>query len=300
VAEAGRLVRMSRYRHGGGARGNVPVRRLQVLRSAIPYVDRVTNVVPASGGRDQENLEEAKFRARREMRAQERAVTNEDFEALTRRASRAVARARCNPAGALSARESTGMVPPGTVELLVVPAAFEAIREGDLSQLRLDESLRNEIHAYLDPYRLLTTAIRVREPSYIGIKVHAEIVPSEFHAPDAVVERVTELLRLYLAPLAVQPQDERLASILDQGWEGWPFGQDLYLSELYSRIQQVPGVKHVLDVRVGQRPVTPGRERGRPSEAEQDEVPLTDDRVLSVPGDTLLCLLDAEIEVVSL
>jgi predicted phage baseplate assembly protein len=300
VPEARRGIRMSRYRHGGGVQGNVPARRIQVLRSAIPYVDRVSNERRASGGRDQESLEEAKLRAQRERRAQERAVTAEDFEALTIRASRSVARARCNPPGAVSPEEGTGVVPPGTVELLVVPAVSDALREGDLSRLALDESLRSEIPAYLDRYRLLTTTVRVREPSYLGVVVHAEIVPSEFLAPDVVVERVSELLRLYLSPLAIETQDERLAAILDPGWEGWPFGQDLYVSELYARIQQVPGVKHVLDVRLGYRPVAPRQEAGTLRDAEGDEVPLTDERTISVPADTLLCLLEAEIEVISL
>jgi hypothetical protein len=43
-----------------------------------------------------------------------------------------------------------------------------------------------------------------------------------------------------------------------------------------------------------------GRASSQPDETEQDQVSWTDDRVLSVPGDTLLCLIDAQIEVVSL
>ena len=95
VPEVGRRVRIARYRHGGGAAGNVPAGRIQLLRSAVPYIDRVVNLKRAEGGRDQESLEELKMRARREIRAQERAVTAEDFADLARGASRAVARVIC-------------------------------------------------------------------------------------------------------------------------------------------------------------------------------------------------------------
>jgi hypothetical protein len=71
-------------------------------------------------------------------------------------------------------------------------------------------------------------------------------------------------------------------------------------------LQQVPGVKHVLDVRLSYRPVVPGGERPPQEEQEEEErtrqVRLTavKDRRLQVPADTLLCSLDHEIQVVEL
>ena len=310
VPEARRAIRMSQYRHGGGVVGNVPVGKLQVLRSAIPYIDRVTNMRRASGGRDQESLDEAKLRAQREVRAQRRAVTADDFETLAKEASRAVARAKCNTAG----RDTPGGkgVPPGMVDLLIVPSAFDALRAGDLSKLALDDALRTTVRTHLDGYRLLTSTINIREPSYIGIKVRAEIVPSEYHLPETVVARVAELVKLFISPLAIQTEDERLAELLGPGWEGWPFARDLYVSELYSLIQQVPGVRHVLGVQLGQRPLAPSKEVA-PDEflfedeeeldeeaAAEQEIEMSDQRVLQVPADTLICLLECEVEVVSL
>ncbi|MBN1937902.1 MAG: putative baseplate assembly protein [Anaerolineae bacterium] len=308
VPETGFQIRMSQYRHGGGVIGNVPAGKLQVLRSAIPYVDRVSNLYRAIGGRDQESLEEARLRAQREVRAQQRAVTAEDYENLGRVASRRVARVKCNAPGQVS-----GTIPPGMIDLIVVPAAFDALRLGDRSRLVLDEALIKTVRAHLDQYRLLTTTLNIREPHYLGIKVQAQIVLSEYHRAEPVVARVREFLDHFVSPLALETQDEPLIEFLGPEWEGWPFGRDLYVSEIYSLIQQVPGVKHVLDVKLGSRPVMPSRERppteqvGQSEDEEKEtievvveQLAVSDQRVIQVPPDTLVCSLGHEIQVVTL
>ena len=302
VPEAGRRIRMTRYRHGGGVVGNVPVGKIEVLRSAVPYVDRVVNLVRAEGGRDQETLAEVMMRARRELRAQQRAVTAEDFENLSKGASRAVARVQCRAPGS----SSQSALPPGMVELLVVPAAFDALRAGDLSKLALDPLLQEQIRSHIDRYRLLTTTLHIREPDYLGVKAHVEIVVSEFSRPEVVRARVDEVLKNLISPLAIGKDQQRQDELLGPGWEGWPFGRDLYVSEIYSLLQQVPGVKHVLDVRLSYRPVVPGGERPLRAEQEEEEQPrqvrltAVKDRRLQVPADTLLCSLDHQIQVVEL
>lgn len=294
VPEVGRTLRFTRYRHGGGARGNVPAGKLQVLKSSIPYIDRVTNPRRAEGGRDQESLEEAKLRARREMRAQQRAVTAEDYENLSKSASRSIARVKC------CTPRIGGPLPPGTVELLIVPAAVEAIRSGDLSRLALDPDLRQKIAAHLDQYRLLTTTLSIREPDYVGIRVAAEIVPSEHSDPQVVQARVLERLKSFLSPLALDAPEERPDELFGPEWEGWPFGKALYISEVYTLIQSVPGVKHVLDVQLSQRPIALVPETPQTSGAEPSTPPLTPvhGRVLEIPEDTLLCSLDHEIKLI--
>ena len=90
-----------------------------------------------------------------------------------------MARVKCNAVGEMTLGAEAGALPPGMVDLLVVPAAFDALRAGDLSRLTVDEELRGTIRSYLDRYRLLTTTVNIREPHYLGIKVHAEIIPSD-------------------------------------------------------------------------------------------------------------------------
>ncbi|MGC9400745.1 MAG: putative baseplate assembly protein [Anaerolineae bacterium] len=300
VLEAGRAIRFTRYRYGGGARGNVPAGALQILRTSPAYIDHVMNLRRAEGGRDQESLEEAKLRARRELRAQQRAVTAEDFENLARRATRAVARVKCRAPGAVGEA-----LPPGMVELLVVPAVFEAVRAGALSRLALAPSLRETLIAHLDRYRLLTTTLRVRAPRYLGVAVTAEVAPGVHSHPETVRARVAERLHRFITPLALG-DEEALSEMTGTAWQGWPFGRDLYVSELFSLIQQVPGVQHVLDVQLAYRDVVPVEEPDPDAEAAEasGETPeaLTplEGRRLAVPDDTLLCSLTHTVKVVTL
>ena len=294
VPEAGRAIRFSRYRHGGGVKGNVPADSLQILTTSLAYVSRVTNLRRAAGGRDPETMEEVKARARRELRAQLRAVTAEDYEHMTLSASRQIARVRCN-----APRGDSSRVVPGTVEMLIVPAVHDALRAGDLSRLQVDRALARTIEEYLDERRLLTTILRVKEPTYIGVQVQAEIVPAEFSEPKIIVARVEEALRDFISPLPLAENPEERDDLMGADWDGWPFGRHLYVAEIFSLIQRVPGVKHVLDVQIATRPVFPAKER--PPEGEEEAqsrgeplVPLRE-KVLRIPANTLLCSLQHEI-----
>ncbi|MGD8465398.1 MAG: putative baseplate assembly protein [Anaerolineae bacterium] len=298
VPESGRGLRFTRYRYGGGVLGNVPENSLQVLTTSLAYVSRVTNPRPASGGRDPENMDEVVARAQREMRAQLRAVTAEDYELLALRADRSVARAKCT-----MPRGGNGLA-PGTMELLVVPAAAESLQGGRLSNLHIDRQFAKMIGDYLDQYRLLTTILRVREPQYVGIQVQARIVPSEYSRSEVVASRVVEQLRAFLSPLPLAQGAEDVGDLVDGDWEGWPFGRDLYVAEIFSLIQRVPGVKHVLDVRLAQRPVFPDQERALEDDSAPPDVePVlepVEQNLVRVPSNALICSLDHQITLVEL
>jgi len=293
VPEMGRMIRMNQYRYGGGTVGNVPSGEVQVLKTALPYIDRVTNPRRASGGQDQETLDEAKMRAQRELRAQERAVTTQDYEHLTKRISREIARVKCN-----APVRADGPLPPGMVELLIVPAATDALQVGDLSKLQISDKLVSLIQAELDQFRLLTTTLYVREPNYIGVKVKADIVAFDNVDPEMMYSRVVESLNAMICPLPLKAA-ERYKTVLGPEWAGWEFGRDLYVAEIFSLLQQVSGVKHVLDVQLYQREVIPTNEISPLSEeADTKEKPplmIVEERVIRVPSDSLLCSLQHEV-----
>jgi predicted phage baseplate assembly protein len=299
VPEAGRRIRINRYRHGGGVLGNVPAGKIQMLRSAVPYVDRVINLKRAEGGRDQESIDEVKLRSRREMRAQKRAVTTSDFENLILNSSRQVARVKCTGPGGDS------NLPPGTIEILLVPAVKESIQAGDLSKLLLEEELIYQVRAHLDNHRLLSTVLNINEPLYMGVKTCIEVVPDEFFQEEVVRTRVDRQLRRFLTPLPIF-EEEKPFDFFDGRWDGWPFGRDLFISEIYSLVQQVPGVKHVLNVDLNWRMVHPAKEAlFQELESRGEFVPElkmnpVDGRILRVPAKSLVCSLSNVIEVVEL
>lgn len=293
IPESGRALYFSSYRHGGGAVGNLPVNNLQTLASSLAYISRVTNLGRAYGGRNQESLEEVKLRAQRELQAQKRAVTFDDYEQLTLDFSRTIARVKCITP---KVNEERGEL--GIVNLLVVPAVADSLEAADLSRLQLRENFVGELLAYLDRYRLLTTHVRVNAPDYLGIQVKARIAVDDFSNPDTVLKRVDQHLRNYLNPLVPFPEREEEDHLLEPGWSGWPFGKDLFVAEIFALIQRVPGVKYVLDVELYSRPVEPGKESLN-LEVQPSAAPVQD-KVIWVDDQTLLCSLEHEITAVSL
>ncbi len=303
VPEANRQVRFTQYRHGGGIIGNVPANRIEVLKSAVPYIDRVANLVRAEGGRDSETLEEAQMRARREIRAQQRAVTAEDYESLAKLASRSVARVKCRAPG------KDTLLPPGTLELLIVPTVVDALKADDLTRLYLEPELAKTIEKHLDQFRLLTTNLRIREPRYIGIQVTTEIVVSEYSQPANVVNRVNDSLKNFLSPLVISTE-ATLSDAMGPEWDGWPFGRPLFISEIYSLVQKIPGVKHVLDVQLAWRPVIPAKENQLPPPPEGTTTPeyvppekqlkTVEQKKIDIPADALICSLKHDIKITEL
>ena len=79
VVTAGAVVAV-RYRWGGGLAGETDTGTIQVSAAQFQGLAGVTNFVAARGGRDAENMEEAKRRSRKELSSRSRAVTADDFE----------------------------------------------------------------------------------------------------------------------------------------------------------------------------------------------------------------------------
>lgn len=233
IPPRGAELRMSRYRYGGGTSGNVRAGAVTELRSAIPYVARVNNRVPASGGWDPEDLEAAMFRARHELRTRYRAVSPDDYEFLALRQFQGrIARARCLQA----AQVGRGAPSPGQVYVVVVPALppDEANRYIPPSRLALGPELQQEISAFLDERRLLTAQLAVREAGYKRIRVQTVVVPQPGADAHRLQAEVRQALDRFLNPL-----------VGGVDGDGWPFGREVYLSDLYTCIQRVDGLLNV-------------------------------------------------------
>ena len=346
IPETNRQIRFTRYRYGGGARGNVPANTIQVMTTSLAYIARVSNLRRAHGGMDPETIDEVKLRAQRELQAQLRAVTAEDYELLAKAATASVARTHCITAQQSRGGHGSPALPSGVVRLLIVPAVVDSLRARDLTTLHVDDALAGTVASYLDKYRLLTAILRVEEPAYLGVKVHARIVASEFQRPEVVTAKALEALRAFISPLKLEVSApspvgtaagaEAAASSETGGnfalpeeitgleWEGWPFGRNLYLAEVFSLLQRVPGVRHVLEVELFTRAVDP-REELPPDEAavpptvggalatstDQEAEPAEEEEItkglekvtrsmVHVPPDTLLCSLEHEILMVTL
>jgi len=237
IPAKGRTIRMSAYRYGGGSKGNVGRNTLTVLKTAVPYVTSVTNRRAATGGTDPESVESAIQRGPQVFRTRNRAVTEADYEYLALEASPSVARASCVQPREASA--GSGEPPPGVVFLLIIPVV--SATEGRIApeQLELSPELKQDVQSYLNERRLLTSALVVTEPRYYWVSVEVKVrIKAKYDAVD-VRERIEKELYRFINPLTGGPDGK-----------GWPFGRDLIVSEVYSRVQSVDGVEYVEEARI--------------------------------------------------
>ena len=232
IPPKGSVIRMGQYRTGGGQRGNVQAQSLTVLKSAVPYVARVTNYPPARHGADAESLEQAAIRVPQLLRTHNRAVTPEDFEYLALQGGQgAIARAHCLPP-----------TTPGIVQLMLVPQVdrtpIEHGRGIAPDQFALRPDLEQQVTAYLDHRRLLGCQVQCREPEYVGVTVQTEVsLDPAWRTPEAqtqVIQRLRTLLYHFLNPLTGGRHQR-----------GWPIGQVLYQSDIVSLLQTSVGIRYL-------------------------------------------------------
>ncbi|MFE5402607.1 putative baseplate assembly protein [Streptomyces sp. NPDC056580] len=231
VPPKGTQIRVARYRTGGGPAGNVARGAISVLLSSVPYIAQVTNREAARGGVAGETLANAKLRAPDALRMQERAVTAEDYEVISRQAAPSVRRVRCLPAAEGGA---------GAVRVLVVPDA--AADEGDdrlrFEQLIPSDQVLQAITASLDERRLIGTRLVVEPPVYQGVTVVARLA-----APPGDTDRVRDAalaaLFRHLNPLHGGPDGT-----------GWPFGRPVQYGEVFGVLQRATGNALIEEIRL--------------------------------------------------
>jgi predicted phage baseplate assembly protein len=236
---------MPSYRHGGGSEGNVGAEALTSLRSTVAFVDRVTNIEPATGGADSEPVLEAKRRGPFCLRTSQRAVTPRDFERLAVEACTEVARVRClGPA-----------TPGGPVRLLVVPKVRRSPESQTIDDFALTEGLVEKISRYLEPRRLLGCTVEISTPYYQGVTIATHLHGSPT-ASEEVLSRVRaevlQVLYSWANPLTGGPEGE-----------GWPWDTDLNAASIAQLLEQVPGVERVDEVLLFECDLRRGRRYGQ-------------------------------------
>ncbi len=247
----GALVQVTGYRHGGGAAGNVGAGTLTGLRSTLPFVSSVQNLVPATGGVDAETVEEAKIRGPLSLRTGQRAVTAGDFERLTRETSVEVARARC-----LAGTETDD----GAVRVLVVPQVRTDPGTHKIDDFALSEPLLRDIIDVLEERRCVGVAVEVGTPFYQGVSV-AALVRALPGRPVALVrQRVLAVVDRYVNPLTGGATGT-----------GWPFDTDLTAAEISQLLEAVEGVERVEEIQLFEYDLRTGRRLGSGRDALHPE-----------------------------
>jgi predicted phage baseplate assembly protein len=188
-------------------------------------LERITNPAPATGGAAAETLAHAEGRAAEALDHPQRAVTLADYEALAMktpgvRLARVAARANLH-AGFPCFKA------PGIITLIILPF-LPADRPMPVCELR------RVVAAYLARRRVIGTRVEVVGPTYLEVSVRAKIHACRGTSAPDLRQRVTAALNRFFHPLTGGPDGT-----------GWPFGRDVYRSEVLQVIDETEGVDHV-------------------------------------------------------
>jgi predicted phage baseplate assembly protein len=186
------------------------------------------NPVPAEGGAAAETAIEAAGRALELMERPVRAVTAADHETLARGTPGvALARvwARPNRHPGFPCFEA-----PGVTTVLVMPYL-------PLDRPLPSAGLVRAVGAYLRRRRVLGSRVEVVGPTYLGVTVKARVRAHAGVDAEALAGRVSAALDRFFDPLEGGP---------DGG--GWPFGRDVYRTEVLQVVDGTEGVDHVLSL----------------------------------------------------
>ncbi|MGV0025316.1 baseplate J/gp47 family protein [Phormidesmis priestleyi] len=163
-----------------------------------------------------------------QLRQIDRAVTCEDFEQLALQADDRVARAHCLPRRNLRMQDFESDR-TGYMGVLIVP------KTANTSQLA---DILATVQKDLEPRCLLTTHLHVAAAQYRKLQIITTVVP----LPDVknldLQASVRQALKQFLAPLTAEDKPN------------WAFGRNVFVSELYQLLDQLPGVDYVTQVDV--------------------------------------------------
>ncbi|HKJ66392.1 MAG TPA: putative baseplate assembly protein, partial [bacterium] len=214
------------YRYGGGVKGNVPKDSISGFKSAVPFVKSVTNPLAADGGAEAEELENVLVRGPLRLKNRTRAVTSEDFEALTKSISRKVVRTECLPNV-----DETRNITPGWVTVIIVPEADDPRPEPTILLTKVvEDGLQNLCSASL----AAPDHIHVTGPDYSQIQVRVTLIPTSMDLAATVDEEARSMLTEYFHPLT--------GGVAGTGWD---FGASICLSELFALLEKIDGVDYV-------------------------------------------------------
>jgi len=169
-----------------------------------------------------------------DLRKLDRAVSLVDFEQL---ALEADPQGRIERARAVSRRNlliDLVRDKPGHVSLIILPVAGAESQIAALTQI---------VHDYLEPRLLLTTRANVTGPFFVDISISVGVVPLPDQLDADVKQAVVDAVAGFLDPHRGGVDGA-----------GWPFGRDLFASELFAVIDRLPQVDYVTTLKLAPTP----------------------------------------------
>ncbi|GCF15375.1 putative baseplate assembly protein [Haloarcula mannanilytica] len=212
---------------GGGDDGNVPASTEWRFECGLLANDvAIEPLGSASGGSDAESVDAALARATESQDTPFRTVTQADYSYVaTHTPGLRFGRAKVLTGG-------TDREPADPIRVVVVPFSPPDVRPYPSA------GFLEAVDCHLKRHALLTDDVTAVTPTYVDVKVEADIRIVEGTLPEARRRACETAVREFLDPL--------------RGFEGdgWPFGRPVYVSEIYELLEETEGVDTVVDVDV--------------------------------------------------
>jgi hypothetical protein len=204
------------YRIGQGMAGNVGADALAHVVTNDVRIAAIRNPLPARGGTAPESAQQVRRRAPEAFRTQERAVTPEDYAAVTERfdgVQRAAATQRWT----------------GSWHTMFVTVDREA-------GAAVDAEMRDALSTALEPFRMAGHDLAFNGPVYVPLELEMTVCVADGHFRSDVRAGLLQTLGN-----AALPDGTR--GLFHQ--DGLTFGQPVYVSAIYAAARRVPGVDMV-------------------------------------------------------
>jgi predicted phage baseplate assembly protein len=201
---------------------------LESLETVKAKIAAIANPLPANGGRTAETIAELTARVYLWFRRTQRAVTLADHEQLAREtpgAQLARVTAFANRVPGLACVRA-----PGHILVVVLPRL-------PAGRPMPSPGLIQAVQVYLARREVIGTHVHVVAPTYRRVAVRAQVQAYPRVDGVALQRRIVDALNEFFDPLAGGPDGH-----------GWPFGRDVYISEVLHVIDRTPGVDHVLSL----------------------------------------------------
>lgn len=190
---------------------------------------RLTNVVPATGGTDEERLNTLKQRMHRQLNLTKRAVTASDYTQIMLN----------NPLVTINRVQMIPYYNPMSKGCLVEEneghMAIAVIPKLDVMPPVPSALLIESLETYLETFRLIGTKVHVIAPRYIKVTVQADIIVADRFNFDK--RKVVDVLNVLISPY-----------VQKEGVGGWPFGKKVSVSAISNEISKVKDVLYVKEV----------------------------------------------------
>lgn len=243
IPDAGRRVRATLMRAGGGPAGNLPVGNFKSVEgrkatdgAALPHPIEISQPIPTEGGAAAESLEEAEKRLPEVLRHRERAITADDYIAVAG-ATPGMPLGRVEVLPGFKPHQTRSGV-PGVVSVMVLPRNDGLLPPNPRPSRHTIEAVYDHLSAAVP----LGTELYVIGCQYVPVGVGVAFELRAGHGREDTLSAVRLAIRNFLWPLSPGGPFGEAA--------GWPLKRAVRARELEVAVARVPGVDEVIGVRL--------------------------------------------------